>query len=167
MTIVDMEWLQDNEDYFKHLFLCKILSYPTLKKNNFSVTVIKSFASYGQNLNVKVMVEILIPLAFFASMFGIVYVIIAARNKERLALIEKGMDATIFRSAKKPINGKYVALMFGILFIGLSMGLVAGAIMYRMNLLPGPVPYFAMILLFGGISLLVYYMIIDKKKEEV
>jgi hypothetical protein len=110
------------------------------------------------------MVEILIPLGFFASIFGIVYIIISARNRERLALIEKGMDSSIFQKNNKP-NGKYAALMFGILFIGLSIGLIAGAALSRMDVLPDPVPYFAMILLFGGGSLLIYYMILNKQKE--
>jgi hypothetical protein len=113
------------------------------------------------------MEDVLVPLAFFASIFGVVYVIIAARNRERLALIEKGMDAAIFDRNRKPFDRKNTALMFGILFIGLSVGLIAGAILHKMDVLPEPVPFFAMILLFGGISLLVYYSIINRKEGKI
>ena len=34
--------------------------------------------------------EIIVPIVFFALVFGIVYIALNARNKERMALIEKG-----------------------------------------------------------------------------
>ena len=46
------------------------------------------------------MEEILIPLIVFSSIFGMVYVFLNTRNKERLALIEKGADASLFASKK-------------------------------------------------------------------
>lgn len=111
------------------------------------------------------MEEILIPIAFFASIFGIVYVVISARNKERLAMIEKGVDAGIFAKGNESQTRKYSALMFGILFIGVSLGLITGVFMRTWNILPDPINYFAMILLFGGTSLLVYYSIVNRKEE--
>ncbi len=38
--------------------------------------------------------EILIPIVFFGAIFGIFYLYITARNKERLSMIEKGADAS-------------------------------------------------------------------------
>ena len=38
--------------------------------------------------------EILIPLSLFAAIFGMVYLYYTTRNKERLALIEKGADSS-------------------------------------------------------------------------
>ena len=46
------------------------------------------------------MEEILIPISFFLAVFGVIYLFLSTRNKERLALIEKGADATA-RVAKK------------------------------------------------------------------
>jgi hypothetical protein len=40
--------------------------------------------------------QVLVPLSLFAMIFGIVYLIYSTRNRERLALIEKGVDASIF-----------------------------------------------------------------------
>ena len=53
--------------------------------------------------------EIFVPISMFAVIFGIVYLYLSTRNKERLALIEKGADATIFMSGKsKNSSGKII-----------------------------------------------------------
>ena len=45
--------------------------------------------------------ELLIPISFFLVVFGIIYLYFSTRNKERLALIEKGADASIFNLGKR------------------------------------------------------------------
>ena len=45
--------------------------------------------------------EILIPISLFLAIFGIIYLYLSTRNKERLALIEKGIDASIFMGRDK------------------------------------------------------------------
>ena len=42
-------------------------------------------------------VEILIPLGAFAMMFGFAYLFFTTRNRERMAMIEKGVDSSLFR----------------------------------------------------------------------
>ena len=39
-------------------------------------------------------------IAFFAAMFGVMYVYYSTRHKERLALIEKSADASLFNTGK-------------------------------------------------------------------
>jgi hypothetical protein len=107
------------------------------------------------------MEEIMIPLAFFASVVLIVYMYFSTRNKERMALIEKGADASIFKTGRKPFS----VLKFGMFFVGVGIGILAGNILAVSTNLEEPVPYFSMILLFGGASLIAYYLI-EKKKEE-
>lgn len=105
---------------------------------------------------------ILVPIAFFATIFGIVYIIISARNKERIALIEKGADASIFKTGS---TGKMDALKFGLLFIGISIGLLMGHILERViHQIEPPVAYFSMVFLFGGLSLITYYLMVKKMK---
>lgn len=36
--------------------------------------------------------EVLLPTALFAMIFGIVYVVTTARHRQRMAMIDKGMD---------------------------------------------------------------------------
>ncbi len=111
------------------------------------------------------MVEILVPLGFFATIFGIVYIAVTARNKERLALIEKGQDASIFKDEDQ-LHGRYNALKLGLLAIGVGIGLVIGNILDYNNVMDDEVAYFSMILLFGGLGLLLYYRLMKKIKPE-
>ena len=110
------------------------------------------------------MVEILVPIALFATIFGIVFIAVTAKNNERLALIDKGLDASIFKDANN-LHGRYVALKLGLLAIGVALGLIVGNILEEVGM-NDEVAYFAMIFLFGGLSLLVYYGIMRKIKPE-
>jgi len=111
------------------------------------------------------MVEILIPIGFFATIFGIVWIAVSARNKERLALIEKGLDAGIFKEAGQT-HWRYGALKFGLLAIGIGIGLVVANILEVNGIMDDEVAYFAMIFIFGGLGLLSYYKLMGKIKPE-
>ncbi len=109
--------------------------------------------------------EIIIPVTLFATSFGVVYVIISARSKERLALIDKGLDASILKSSAST-HGRYDALKLGILSIGIAIGVLMGNFLDKYTEIRDAPAYFSMILLFGGIALLIYYTIIRKLKPE-
>ena len=66
--------------------------------------------------------EILIPIALFAMIYGIVYLLV--RKKERLALIQRGADATIFESSKQPSS-----LKWGLLLVGIGTGILLGKVL--------------------------------------
>ena len=110
------------------------------------------------------MENILIPVVAivftFGSVFGILYVAIMTRNKERLALIEKGIDATIFETKPK----KYQVLKWALLFVGSGVGVFLGALLERSGF-PDEPAYFGMILIFGGLGLLIAH-IAEKKYEK-
>jgi len=110
------------------------------------------------------LVGILVPIAFFATAVGIIYIFISARNKERMALIEKGVDAEIFYKKTRTF-GKYSSLQFGLLVIGIAIGILLGALLEEVGL-PEEPAYFSMIMLFGGLGLLIYYAIMRKIKPE-
>lgn len=77
--------------------------------------------------------EALIPLSVFGCIFGIFYLFISARNKERMALIEKGADASIFYSSKEkrvtPI-WKIFILNFSLLLMGIGIGIFIAGILH-------------------------------------
>jgi hypothetical protein len=50
------------------------------------------------------MEAIVIPVSMFLMIFAIVYVYFTTRNKERMALIEKGADPKLFKSEPKVSN---------------------------------------------------------------
>jgi len=107
---------------------------------------------------------IIIPLAFFGAVFVILYVFFTTRNKERLAMIEKGADASLFAHGKR----RGGALKFGMLFVGVALGIFAGNMLQRFVGFPEEAAYFSMIFLFGGASLIAYSLIEKKNcKNEV
>lgn len=114
------------------------------------------------------MEELIVFIALFATVFGIVYVHYTTRNKERMALIEKGADASLFNTGKEGksfINWGKLALKVGMLFMGIGLGIIAGAILESLEAFPSEeAGYFSMIFIFGGLALVLYYLIDRKTK---
>lgn len=103
--------------------------------------------------------ELIIPLAVFALIFGMFYLYLSARHKERMALIEKGADASIFlTSGKNRTSGKYWTLRIGMFFAGLAIGTLIGFLLTKAGVVE-PVAYLSMIFLWGGLGLILFYII--------
>ena len=104
--------------------------------------------------------EFLIPISLFAMIFGIVYIVV--RRSERLTMIEKGADPSIFeRGSKTPAS-----LKWGMLFVGIGVGILLGKIFAAYSCLGEDASMFSMICLFGGLSLVIYHFVersMDKK----
>lgn len=106
-------------------------------------------------------------IAFFAAVFGIVYLHYTTRNKERMALIEKGADASLFNTGKEArslVNWNKFALKLGMFFVGIGLGVIAGAVLSSAEIMPSGPDYVSMIFLFGGLSLVLFY-VIDRKTK--
>lgn len=99
--------------------------------------------------------EILILVAFFALIFGVVYLLI--RLKERLALIRSGANATIFDSSKQPSS-----LKLGMVLVGIGTGILIGKLLSVYSMLDEELAIFSMICLCGGIGLILYHKIAGK-----
>ena len=97
--------------------------------------------------------EVLVPMSMFAMIFGIVYIVI--RKKERIALIEKGVDASLFKIRKKVAPD----LKWGMLFVGIGAGILLGKIFSAYTLLGEEASMFSMICLLGGLSLVIYHFV--------
>ncbi|MBA4411284.1 MAG: hypothetical protein C0397_17925 [Odoribacter sp.] len=109
-------------------------------------------------------VDFLIPLAFFALVFGSIYIFVTTRNKERLALIEKGASPELFKSKAEPNSG-FVVIKFGLFLIGIALGIVAGYFLSEGGMQETPA-YFSMIFLFGGIALVVSFFLQKKYQDK-
>ena len=107
--------------------------------------------------------EILIPLALFGSIFGIVYIYFMTRNKERMALIEKGVSAELFN---KPINTGKWGLKLGIMAIGVGIGIVIANLFVSAGLLDEEVAFPSMIFIFAGVGLVASYYLAEGNKKE-
>lgn len=105
------------------------------------------------------------PILILSIIFGFVYAIIylGIRRKERMALLEKGVDASYFVGNVRPSSG---TLKFGMLFVGIAIGILLGNILEVSTQLEEEVAYFSMVFLFGGAGLIINYFIerADAKK---
>lgn len=110
--------------------------------------------------------EVLVAfIAFFATVFGIMYIFYTTRNRERLALIDKGADASLFNTkAVSAFSWGKLSLKLGMLAIGIALGILVGALMTNSGMLDEDVNYPSMIFLFGGLALVMFYFVDRKLK---
>ena len=102
--------------------------------------------------------EILIPISMFFVIFGIFYLYLSTRNKERLALIEKGVDASIFMSGsnRAPV-WKVLILNLSLLLMGIGIGVFVALIITTYSSLDGDAVYPAIIFFMAGVGLFAGY----------
>ena len=113
--------------------------------------------------------ETLVPIALFAMIFGCVYVGVTARHRQRIAMIEKGMDPGIRSDGRE----KFHSLKFGMLAVGVGLGLFLGRMLAQVMPPLGsnpndpdpdnPIPYLVMVLLCGGAALIAHHFIVRNK----
>jgi hypothetical protein len=105
--------------------------------------------------------DFLVSIAAFATLFGIIYVFVITRYRERMSMLEKGVDPSLFASRSKGAG----TLKGGMVCVGIALGLLMGNVLYNKNILDETVAYFSMIFLFGGISLIVNFLIEQRLKR--
>ncbi len=107
-------------------------------------------------------------IAFFAMIFGIMYLFYTTRNKERMALIEKGADASLFNTGKEGTRFSFswsrFTLKIGMLAMGIAVGIIIAAVLAQANVLDEDALYPSLIFFFGGLSLVLFYLIDRKNK---
>lgn len=104
-------------------------------------------------------VEIIIPLGAFAMIFGIVYVTVTAWHRQKMAMIESGMNPRERNHSKHSRLRTALLLLF--VPVGLFVGNYLGRIMgHRLSDITGLVVAF----FFGGLALLTSYLI-ERKLE--
>ncbi|MCI5082509.1 MAG: hypothetical protein MRY78_12490 [Saprospiraceae bacterium] len=107
--------------------------------------------------------ELLIPIfavvGFFATNILLIYMFFSSRHKERMALLERDKDASIFHA-----NGIADALKFGMVAIMIGVGILLGYLLVQMGM-PEEIAYFSMILILGGLGLLAYYFYASRNQK--
>lgn len=109
---------------------------------------------------------VIIPIAFFAVVFGIFYLHISSRNKERLALIEKGADASIFSIGKRGSSWKVIVLNLAFLLMGIGLGVFIANLLDTYSSLDSDAIYPSMIFLMAGVGLYVGFTQTKKALED-
>ena len=114
-----------------------------------------------------IMVAIIVPLALFAMIFGIVYL----NKRERMAMVERGMDPRRY----KPQSAPFQNLKWGLLLIGAGTGLFFAYLLDHTAFKSlnsgfgddGDVAvYFALIAIFGGAGLFLSYLIEKRENDK-
>jgi uncharacterized membrane protein YcjF (UPF0283 family) len=103
-------------------------------------------------------------LIVFGTLFGIVYVAVSSRTRVRLALIEKGADASIFTSgpANKSNIFSIILVNLALLLFSIGIGIFVGAILHQSFNIEEAVAYVGTIFTVAGIGLFVGYRISSK-----
>lgn len=104
---------------------------------------------------------VMIPIIGIIGAFIIIGYLRKFQNMERMAIIDKGLDPSLFKSERVTA----AALRASLLLIGAGLGLLMG---YWLDNTFGmdDVAYFSMIFIFGGIGLGVAYMVEERKSKE-
>ncbi|MCB2221522.1 MAG: hypothetical protein KQI35_14075 [Bacteroidetes bacterium] len=105
---------------------------------------------------------VLVLAIIFGTILGIIY--LGIRRKERMAMMEKGVDASMFLTPRKKSS---LSLKYGLLLIGVALGILIGKLLATTEAFrfEEEAAYFSMIFLFGGMALIIHYFM-DKKLTE-
>jgi hypothetical protein len=112
--------------------------------------------------------EVIVMVVFWAVLFGIAYLYFSTRNKERLALIEKGADASIFvrgRQYTQPI-WKVLILNLALLLMGIGAGVMLGGILSDIGGVDGDIAMPGSIFLLAGTGLLIGFFLTKNMDRE-
>lgn len=112
------------------------------------------------------MEDIIISVSFFALVFALMYVYWTTRNKERMAMIEKGVDIHQFKTKMPAPKTGNLGLKIGLFFIGIAVGILLGNILDMWTDLEGGAAYMSMIILFGGGGLVAGHFVQSKKENK-
>ena len=112
--------------------------------------------------------EIIIVALIFGAIFGVFYLYFSTRNKERLALIEKGADASIFFSSKNRRSApfwKVLILNLSLLLISIGIGVFLASVLVQMGV-DEEVAFPGTIFLMAGIGLFTGFNMTKKLEKE-
>lgn len=105
-----------------------------------------------------VLLPIIVSLGLFLMIFGLYYL----KSRERMALIERGIelkDPALLRNRSSSV------LRSSLLLIGVGIGLIIAFFISENTESEASAIYFPMIFIFGGLGLLLSY-IIERKREK-
>ena len=110
----------------------------------------------------EILRDLLVSVAAIGAISGILYVLLMTRYKERMALMERGLSPKEFNN-KNSVQS--ATLRFGLLLIGISAGIMSGNFVASHFDVPREGAFIAMMFLFGGISLIISY-VIEKRSNK-
>lgn len=113
--------------------------------------------------------EVIIIPIIFGVIFAIAYLYFSTRNKERLALIEKGADASIFVRGKRDKAApvwKIIILNLALLLMGIGAAIFVASVLHYSLGVDEEVAYPGSIFLLAGVGLMVGFNMTKKLEKE-
>lgn len=107
---------------------------------------------------------IFISISLFGFTAAVLIVYLVNRNRERMAMIEKGVSLSELRGSADAQSKAYPlsSLKWGLLAFFVGLGLVVANILESSYYIHDSI-YFASMLLFGGVGLVLFYRIASRK----
>jgi hypothetical protein len=109
--------------------------------------------------------EVVIPIVFFLTVGGIWGFILLTRHKERMTIIEKGLKPedmkSLYEKGTLRIN-PLSSLKWGMIFAAVGVAALIGMYLHQNYYVEEGI-YPALMCLFGGLGLIVFYMFANKK----
>lgn len=113
--------------------------------------------------------EIAVLAIIFGCIFGVFYLFFSTRNKERLALIEKGVDASIFMRGPQKTSfsaGKVFVLNLAVLLMGIGFGVFLALLLETYTTMDSDAIYPACTFFMAGVGLFVGFQQTKKLDKE-
>lgn len=104
--------------------------------------------------------DAIVSITLFAAVFGMVYVFLMTRHRERMVIIERLNGVNPFPRTDFSTLG----LKYGIFFVGLSVAIFAGYALEKSGM-DEVVSYSTMTFLFGGLSLIAGHFFVKKQQK--
>jgi undecaprenyl pyrophosphate phosphatase UppP len=103
-------------------------------------------------------VNIIVPIALFAMVFGIVYVAIISNYRQNISMIEAGMNP------KDEKESKHSKLRNGLLLLLVPIGILIGNLLHDFFDMEAETSAVVFAFLFGGMAMVATYFI-ERNKE--
>ncbi len=100
-------------------------------------------------------------ISFFGFSAFLTYMYYNTRHRERMALIESGKDAGIFKSLPKGLSSLKWGLVLTMIGLALGIGIFTDYTLGH----DGPLVTFPLVFLFSGIGFIIFYKIIKDQEE--
>ncbi len=111
---------------------------------------------------------VIILLIIFGAIFGVFYLFFSTRNRERLALIEKGIDASIFKTKRlgTALIWRVLFLNIALLLIGTGAGILLAMSIQSIFGVTSEALYPGVIFIMAGVGLLTSFKITERLDKE-
>lgn len=105
--------------------------------------------------------DAIVSIVAIIAIFGILYVYLVSRHRERMMMLEKDLPTSQFQSIA---YSNLLALKYGMLLAGIGIGIFISNILTNYGI-DRRISFLSMTFLFGGLGLILSYLIIKKQSK--